>query len=341
MACWAAVSDPLLDRLLDLDLASADLYLSVVDLGSISKAAARHGLSQPSASQRIRKLERQLGLNLLDRSSSGSALTSDGRELAPFCRQLVTTAEVVLTEARTRRDQRRLHTRVVATAGLARHLVPDICGSLASATPPMSIEVTVADTLEACGLVRDGTVDLGLVDGPQPPLSMTSEIIVHRALSLVVGPGHRWAGRTRPVSAAELVTAPLLMRRRGSGTRDVIEDRLARSGHRDRPVPPAEAGTTEAQIATVALDPSMAAVIADDDVASAVAAGRLVAVPTELDFAQPVRLVWNGAEPHTPGARRFAQAALDRAVVGSSPMVPARSGGRGGSGGRRRPQGSG
>ena len=88
-SCHAdAVSEPLLD----LDLASAHLYLSIVDLGSISKAAARHGLSQPSASQRVRKLERQLGLTLLDRSASGSTLTPDGREVARWCRDVVEAA---------------------------------------------------------------------------------------------------------------------------------------------------------------------------------------------------------------------------------------------------------
>ncbi|MDG2232969.1 MAG: LysR family transcriptional regulator, partial [Ilumatobacter sp.] len=54
------------------DLAALDLFRSVVDLGSVSRAAEAHGVAQPSASSRIRTLERQLGLRLLERSPTGS-----------------------------------------------------------------------------------------------------------------------------------------------------------------------------------------------------------------------------------------------------------------------------
>ena len=51
------------------------LFLAVVELGSVSKAAVRDGLSQPSATAKLQKLERQLGVQLLDRGPSGSVAT--------------------------------------------------------------------------------------------------------------------------------------------------------------------------------------------------------------------------------------------------------------------------
>ena len=296
------------EPLLDLDLASAHLYLSIVDLGSISKAAARHGLSQPSASQRVRKLERQLGLTLLDRSASGSALTPDGREVARWCRDLVAAASSMTEESRSLRDQRRLHTTVVATAGTARHLVPRISARLGSASPSLAVDLRIAPTLEACGLVRDGTVDIGLVDGPAAPLSLTGEVIASSPLHVVVATEHPWAGRRRPVSATELADASMVLRERGSGTRDVIEDALARAGHPLRSLPASEVGSTEAVITSVVLGAGVG-VVAEADGQHEVDAGRLSVVADSVGFAQPVRMVWSGDEPHAAGARRFASAA--------------------------------
>ncbi|MCO4835752.1 MAG: LysR family transcriptional regulator, partial [Acidimicrobiaceae bacterium] len=57
------------------ELASLDLFVSVVELGSVSRAAGAHGVAQPSASSRLKHLERQLGMTLLERSPSGSVPT--------------------------------------------------------------------------------------------------------------------------------------------------------------------------------------------------------------------------------------------------------------------------
>src|SRR4051794_25719411 len=60
------------------ELGALDLFASVIRLGSLSKAAAAHHISQPSASARIRTLERLLGLNLLERTPAGSLPTTAG-----------------------------------------------------------------------------------------------------------------------------------------------------------------------------------------------------------------------------------------------------------------------
>ena len=60
------------------ELASLDLFVSVIELGSVSRAAEAHGITQPSASSRIKHLERQVGLRLLERGPSGSRPTGAG-----------------------------------------------------------------------------------------------------------------------------------------------------------------------------------------------------------------------------------------------------------------------
>ena len=60
------------------DLAAFELFLSVIELGSLSRAAVYHGVSRPAVSARLRGLERRLGFGLMLRSSTGCRPTPEG-----------------------------------------------------------------------------------------------------------------------------------------------------------------------------------------------------------------------------------------------------------------------
>ena len=74
------------------DLTGFDLLLSVARTGSIGRAAAEHGISQPAASARVRLLEGQLGLALVERSPRGSRLTPVGALVAGWAQAVVDAA---------------------------------------------------------------------------------------------------------------------------------------------------------------------------------------------------------------------------------------------------------
>src|ERR1700760_1705754 len=74
------------------DLARFDLLLTVARQGSLGRAAAEHGISQPAASTRIRQLEAQLGLALIERSPRGSRLTPAGALVAGWAQTAVDAA---------------------------------------------------------------------------------------------------------------------------------------------------------------------------------------------------------------------------------------------------------
>ncbi|MFY9652735.1 helix-turn-helix domain-containing protein, partial [Trebonia sp.] len=74
------------------DLMPFDLLLSVARLGSLGLAAREHGISQPAASTRIRRLERRLGVALIERSPHGSRLTAHGELVAGWAQAAVDAA---------------------------------------------------------------------------------------------------------------------------------------------------------------------------------------------------------------------------------------------------------
>src|SRR5436189_4828521 len=66
-----------------------ELFLSVLDTGSLSRAAARHVISQPAASARLRALERRLGVQLIERTSGGSTPTAAGLSVGTLAADVV------------------------------------------------------------------------------------------------------------------------------------------------------------------------------------------------------------------------------------------------------------
>ncbi|MGE0725124.1 MAG: LysR family transcriptional regulator [Alphaproteobacteria bacterium] len=72
-----------------MDLRQARTFVAVVDLGTVSKAAVRLGITQPALSRQIGALERSLGLKLFDRVGRRLLLTSEGEQLLGDCRRLL------------------------------------------------------------------------------------------------------------------------------------------------------------------------------------------------------------------------------------------------------------
>jgi DNA-binding transcriptional LysR family regulator len=78
------------------DLFALQLLDSVAELGSLSQAAARHGVSQAAVSGRMNQLERRLGITLLQRGPTGTRLTPAGRQIAELGRRVLTAAEAMM-----------------------------------------------------------------------------------------------------------------------------------------------------------------------------------------------------------------------------------------------------
>jgi DNA-binding transcriptional LysR family regulator len=302
------VSDPLDD----LDVASIRLFLTAAELGSVSKAATRHGMTQPSATARIQKLERTLGLQLLARGPTGSAVTPDGQQIIPGCQSLVAAAAALTEGARVLQEQAAPTLRLAATADVAAHLIPQWVAD--EPFEGLTIDLIEAETADVAAMVRNGQADLGLLAGPGAPLSLRSEIVDWFALVAVARSDHPLAGR-RSVSGATLAAADLILRKRGSGTLDVIEMALAEHelGVAGRTI---KVSSTAAARLT-AMNGGGVALLPEPAVAADLAAGRLVEVRLRnLALRQPIRLAWKGTSPAHPAARRVRERLRD---VGRTP----------------------
>ncbi|HVB53020.1 MAG TPA: LysR family transcriptional regulator [Candidatus Acidoferrales bacterium] len=286
------------------DLESLEMLLAVGEMGSISSVARAHSLSQPAVTARMNLLESRLGLRLLERGPSGTRLTADGWAVAEHARRVVDAAVALSAATEALRDRSTGRLRVAASLTIADHLMPAWVLSLRHAAPQVSITLRVTNSAAVIAAVLGRSADIGFVEGTSGPLSaLRARRVGGDQLVLVVSRDHPWARRCSLVSPAELAATPLVLREAGSGTRQVLEDQLARHGLQT--MTQLELGSTAA-IFAAARRGEAPAVVSSLAVAEELATQHLVTVQVgELDLRRTFRAVWSVGRRLSPVERRL------------------------------------
>ncbi|MBF6521429.1 LysR family transcriptional regulator [Nocardia farcinica] len=290
------------------DLAVLDLLVSVADTGSLGAAARRHGISQPAASMRISALERRLRLRLLDRGPTGSVLTEAGRVAVEQAREVLAAARSFTDTLTAHSADHAPRVRVASSKTIADHRVPQWLAALRAVRPDVTVALEVGNSRQVEAMVRDGSADIGFVEGPHPPVGLADRVLGADHLLVIVGPEHPWARRARPLGLRELAATPLLWREPGSGTRDTVWEILAAHC---RPAPPAaELGSAVAILEAVrtGLAPAVLSALIT---APELAAGRVVEVPVAdaTVLTRRFRAIWRREAPPSGAAETLAACA--------------------------------
>lgn len=175
-----------------------------------SRAAARLHMAQPPLSQRIRDLEKELGVRLFDRARNGVRLTEAGALLLEHARPVLESADAA------REAMRRVRP---GTAGVLRAGVPPdtapvtlhtLWDSFAAREPGVLLDLAEMTTEEQLVALRAGELDAGVVRHPTDTVGLASGPVVHRALGVVLPAEHPAAGARR-VGLSQLNGSPLVI----------------------------------------------------------------------------------------------------------------------------------
>ncbi|MDX2879067.1 LysR family transcriptional regulator [Streptomyces ipomoeae] len=278
------------------DLGALELLLAVARLGSLGRAARESGITQPAASSRIRSMERQLGVALVDRSPRGSRLTDAGALVTDWARRIVEAAEAFDAGAQALRDRRDSRLRVAASMTIAEYLLPGWLIALRAERPDTAVSLLAGNSTVVAERLLADEADLGFVEGPTVPAGLDAAVIAHDHLIVVTAPGHPWARRRKPLDATELASTPLILREKGSGTRQVLEAAL---GDLARPL--IELSSTTA-VKSSALSGAGPAVLSELALGEELSSRRLIRIPVEgVRLRRALRAVWpTGHRPAGP-----------------------------------------
>lgn len=165
-------------------------FVAAADAGTISRAAARCGVTQPSLSQQILKLESKLGVQLLDRLGRGVALTDAGRALLPRARSIL--AQIHETESNLLADIDAGHDRLAigAIPTIAPYLLPGLVADLRRQFPACVVIVREGLTQQLTEAIADNELDLAIMSTPPDHSLIHAETLAREPLRIVVHAGH-------------------------------------------------------------------------------------------------------------------------------------------------------
>jgi LysR family transcriptional regulator, transcriptional activator of the cysJI operon len=205
------------------------VFRAVAEQASFRRAAEQLHISQPSVSQHVQLLEEELGVRLLERTSTGVQLTAAGELVLGFAKRSSRLSEQVLAALARLEGQPGGELKLAASTTVAQYLLPRILGRFLKENPRIRLAFRSGNTEHVTDWVLGGEAELGIIEGPPARKEAVVERFLVDRLPLIVARGHAWASQ-QPVPLDALVTAPLLMREQGSGTRREIERALKKAG---------------------------------------------------------------------------------------------------------------
>ncbi|AQZ32295.1 MULTISPECIES: LysR substrate-binding domain-containing protein [Pseudomonadaceae] len=205
-------------------------FHAVAQTGSFTRAAERLFLSQPAVSDQVRKLEEQYGVLLFNRTKRTVQLTELGERLLGITQRLY----AVAAEA----QELLSSSRALQTGSLTLavdspvHVLPFI-GQFNDRYPGIRFNVVTGNTDEALARLFAYQADFAVLGRPIQDEALVSVVLSSSPLLAFVAADHPLAAR-ESIVLADLDDQPLVLRERGSMTRQLIELELQREGLRLR-----------------------------------------------------------------------------------------------------------
>jgi DNA-binding transcriptional LysR family regulator len=205
------------------------IFVAVATREHVTQAARELNLTQSATSAAVAALEARYQTKLFDRVGRRIVLTAAGKAFLVEARSIlarVASAETVLDDlAGLQRGQLAL----AASQTIAGYWLPATIHRFNAAHPAITLSLSIGNTEQVAARVREGTADLGFVEGAVDDPVLAAQPVADDEMVLVGPPGHPLCRASR-VTADDLRSARWVLREAGSGTRAVFEAALQQLG---------------------------------------------------------------------------------------------------------------
>jgi DNA-binding transcriptional LysR family regulator len=192
---------------------------------SFTKASHELFISQPAISKHIHELEDEFHVRLFDRIGNRISLTNAGQQLLDDCAVIMDGYRKLDFDMNALRNKFCGELRIGASTTIAQYILPEILAHFIHQYPQFNVTMRSGNSLDIEDALQEGKIDIGLVEGitVQPHLKYTT--FKDDELIAIVGKNSSLWDQDE-ISIEQLTQTPIVLRERGSGTLDVIEQCL-------------------------------------------------------------------------------------------------------------------
>ncbi len=210
-----------------MDLRQLNSLVAIADHGSFSAAARALYTVQSNVSGHIARLERELGVTLVDRQRG--TLTEDGAMVVERARRVLHELDDIAADMASRGDEVRGDTRLGVIGTTARWILPQLLTQAAKQHPLVHVTVHEGNTTNLLPRLLAGYIDAAILHLPVDEPEVEVEPLFSEDLVLLMHGSHHLAGRDT-VTLAELAVEPLMLPPRGTALRRMIDRSAGNAG---------------------------------------------------------------------------------------------------------------
>ncbi|CAH2212679.1 LysR family transcriptional regulator [Tepidibacter aestuarii] len=206
-----------------------DTFITVVKTKNYTKAAQILNLTQPAVSQQIKYLENYYNAELIKKANKTIYLTKEGDILYNYAQKIKALNRALKLEIKNNSSSKKIHN-VGATMTTGEYVMPYILGDYKNDYPNIDIILSVDNTKVIIEKLMGGEIEIALIEGYFDKNKFKYIKLKDDELVLAVSPKHEFAHK-REVELEEVIKGNLILREKGSGTRDIFERKISDVGY--------------------------------------------------------------------------------------------------------------
>lgn len=204
-------------------------FISVTETGSLTRAAEELYITQPALSQQIKQLENHFSVQLMERTNRGITITDAGELLYDYSNQIVELYKELENKMDTLRASVSGNLSVGATSVVGGYAIPCSVFIFKEKYPETNIKLKVGNRSQVISDLKNGTIDVAVIEGEDVSGPFIVEEIATDTM-VVIAPNKKPWQNKKSLSVDDLLKEPLIMREKGSGSRQFVEHCLNDGG---------------------------------------------------------------------------------------------------------------
>lgn len=198
-------------------------FIEVVKYKNFTKAAKMVNLSQPTVSLHIKRLEVYFGTILIERSNKNKhvMITPQGELLYEKGQEMIKQLEDIKKDLLDIENKVPQKIKVGASKTIGNYFLPCILSEFTNQNPGVQIEVLIENTAAICKLVKEESVDIGLIEGEDPHYNFKREFFYHDQMVLVASKQSKLDAKN--IKIEDLKNQVWISREEGSGTQEYLK----------------------------------------------------------------------------------------------------------------------
>lgn len=204
-------------------------FITVAKVKSYTKAAEILNITQPAVSQHIKFLEDEYGVNIVKKSGRGFALTEEGEILFKYAEEIELLYRVLESKLKNKTGILKTYN-IGASMSIGGYVLPYILAKYKKIYQNINILLQVNNTEEILEKLIEGKIDFSVIEGNFDRNKFKYKKFKDDELVLAVSPEHYFS-KAQEVSIDEVLNGNLILREKGSGTREIFENKIIELGY--------------------------------------------------------------------------------------------------------------